>query len=286
MLTLGDLAERWMDVQRNRPDLAANTISHYDKNARHIVAWLKDVRCSLVGADTLERYASSRLTEGASRRLVNQELLTIRMAWKWGQERDLVPPRTLPGKKLKVTGYVNNHHTPDPSEVPLVLAHINGDAKLVVRLLSVTGARISEVIELRRCDLDHRTGLLSFDGKTGHRKFPLPESEVNALLERADGSAQPMFDLPRGKSGKQVIRNRIKRACKAAGVERFTPQSSRRAQGRPATGLTMRTSVWTRQARSPVDLAWQSAWELPPSTRSSNVRSPAAPSHVVDSLQR
>lgn len=72
--TLCDLLDLWVDRQRQRPDLRPATVDHYNKCGRHIVAWLREVDLRRVDRDTLERFRDDRLREGASRRLVVQEL--------------------------------------------------------------------------------------------------------------------------------------------------------------------------------------------------------------------
>lgn len=241
--TLGDLMDLWVERQRQRPDLRPATVDHYDKCGRHIVAWLREVDLRRVDRGTLERFRDDRLREGASRRLVVQELKILSMAWRWGQECNHAPTRLLPRVQVQVddSAFVINHRTPTVGEVAEVLSRMEGDAGLAVRLLAVTGARVSEVCDLAPDALDLRSGTLHLDGKTGQRTFPLPEDLVEALRDRAAGDPPHLLDLPR-KSASQVVRDRLRRACKAAGVPVFTPHGLRRL-------------VVDRMARGGVDVA-------------------------------
>ena len=241
--TLGDLLDEWSDRQQQRPDLASATVDHYQKCARHLVAWLREVEVRRVDRDTLERYRDDRLREGASRRLVVQELKILAMVWLWGQECGHVPARLLPRVVVHVddTVFVINHRTPTPADVGAVLARLEGDYALAVRLLAITGARVSEVCQLGPDNLDLHGGNLVLDGKTGLRSFPLPNDLLGVLAERASGGALRLLDLP-PKSATQAVRDRLRRACKAASVPRFTPHGLRRM-------------VVDRMARGGVDVA-------------------------------
>jgi len=240
--TVGDLMDQWTEYQQQRPNLSPYTLRHYEFSARHLATWLRPTLSTKVDRRVVERYRDDRLREGAAPRLVVQELKIFRMAWRWGSECGLAPSRDLACVQVKVDGFVLNHRTPDPTELAAVLQHLQGDVRLAVRLLSVTGARVSEVCGRRRSDLDPRTGLLTFEGKTGRRDFPLPRDMVALFADRLDRTDQPLLSLPPGIRGPKCIRHHLARACKAAGINRFTPHGLRRM-------------VVDRMARSGVDVA-------------------------------
>jgi integrase len=137
-----------------------------------------------------------------------------------------VPLRTLPYVRMKIEGYVANHHTPSASDVAAVLRELSGDFELAVRVLATTGARVSELCALRGSDLDVRRGMLRLDGKTGPRSFPLPPELLEMLRDRSDRNG-PLLDLGR-RAPATTLRDRMERACKAAGVAAFTPHGLRR----------------------------------------------------------
>ncbi|MCB9796075.1 MAG: tyrosine-type recombinase/integrase [Alphaproteobacteria bacterium] len=238
--TVHDLLAAWLDRQERRPDVKPRTVAHYRLAARHMVAWIGEVPVERLDLLTLERYRDDRLNEGASPRVVNQELKGLRTAWNWASEAGLIPGGTLPRVKAKVRGHRINHHTPTPEDAAAVLAHLDGDRALAVHLLAVTGARISEVVSLRRRDVLLRTGRVVLKGKTGPRQFPLPQETLALLAPRADGSEAPLLDL--GVKGADGIRNALARACQNAKVQPFTPHGLRRM-------------VVDRLARSGVDIA-------------------------------
>ena len=201
-------------------------MDHYDKAARHLVAWLRDVLPARTDRLTVERYRDDRLREGASARLVVQEFKVLRMAWKWGQECGLVPDRALPRAKVQVdrTHFVANHRTPTEDEVARVLEHLQGDYRLAVELMATTGARVGEVCSLRGRDFDPATGDLTLRGKTGARAYPLPQHVAEKLRGRARGDV-PLLQLAK-RAPTECVRSHLTRACRAASVERFTPPTA------------------------------------------------------------
>jgi integrase len=239
--TIAELVQRWWEYQASRPDLAPSTIDNYTKDIRHILAWIGAVLTALVDRGTLEVYRDDRLREGAAPRTVQLELRILRMAWRWGADRGLVPSRELPPVKVRVDGYVINHRTPDLVDIAPVLALLSGPIALVFQLLAITGARVSEICAVRRTDLDRRCSLLTLVGKTGLRVFPLPEEIASSLVRHFEGHDGPLVAGSR-KVATQNVRDRLHGACKAAGVESFTPHGFRRM-------------VVDRMARSGVDVA-------------------------------
>ncbi|MCB9765240.1 MAG: tyrosine-type recombinase/integrase [Alphaproteobacteria bacterium] len=238
--TTQELLSTWIERQERRADLKPKTVTHYTLCARHLVAWLGELPVTDLNRATLERYRDERLREGASPRAITQEFKRLRSAWAWARDCGLIDGGVLPRVKVRVNGYRINHRTPTPEDVRAVLQHLDGDVLLAVRLLAVTGARISEVCGLRRVDVLVSTSELVLRGKTGPRRFPLPEGVLAVLSRRADGTEASLLALP--VKAQDGIRNALTRACADAGVEAFTPHGLRRM-------------VVDRMARRGVDIA-------------------------------
>jgi len=231
---VGDLMDHWVLRSQGRPDLAANTLDHYEKCARHVVAWMRDVAITGVDAASLDRYHRGRVAEEAAPRTISQEFLILRMAWKWGWERGHVHVRVLPRHPVRIppAEFKINHHTPVAADVAAVLQKMKGEWWMALKLLATTGARRGEVCALQRDDLNVRNGLLTLGGhlganKTGPREFPLPGRLLDMLSDRADGSDRPLLEFGVAHPG-SALAGRLNRACAAAGVDRFTPQALRR----------------------------------------------------------
>ena len=217
----------WMDAQESRSDLSPRTVDHYDKAARHIVEVMADQRLKVLGRSQLERYRDIRLREGASPRLVEQEFKILRMAWKWARDCGHIEFRELPLIHIKINGYVCNRTTPDRYEVDLVIDKLDGEWRRCVEILALTGARPSEVCRLKVSDYNSRRRTLRLNGKTGERFFPVPDKDAH-LFEATQASPEDYL-LNLGVSAKtEVLRDRLRRACRSAGVQVFTPYGLRR----------------------------------------------------------
>ncbi|MCB9762265.1 MAG: tyrosine-type recombinase/integrase [Alphaproteobacteria bacterium] len=225
--TMHDLLDLWLEQQERRRDLSPQSVKNYTRCCRHAVAWLGELRPDDLGRLTLERYRNQRLGEGAAPRTIQQELIVLRMAWRWAGDAGLIPDRALPSVKIKVQGYVANHHTPSPADAARVIALLDGEDQLAAQLLATTGARVSEVTGLKRCDVDPRTRRVTLRGKTGARVFPLPEPIFALVADRIDGSARPLFDWTTSVPGSRV-RVALQKACLRLGVPVFTPHGLRR----------------------------------------------------------
>lgn len=224
--TIADLLEVWLDFQGTNPNLRDSTRQLYAKYARHLRRVLGKLPVEDLKLATMEGYRDLRLKEGAAPRTVSQELVGLRAAWNHASRSGQVPPRLLPEVRVKVRGYVLNHRTPTEAEVAALLPYLRPEHALALHLLTATGARIGEIVYLRRKAIDLPTRLIHLDGKTGPRTFPLTE-DLEALLQgRLDGTDRPLLDLPR--HADQAIRAAIARACARAGVPPFTPHGLRR----------------------------------------------------------
>jgi integrase len=110
-------------------------------------------------------------------------------------ELGLIPLGTLPTLQLRVNDkvYVYNHRTPTPEEVACVVSRLPPESAFVVQLLAATGARIGELLSLRRDRIDVKKGVVRLNGKTGPRDFPLTDGLIKLLGDRIDHSDKPLI---------------------------------------------------------------------------------------------
>ncbi len=234
--TIGDLLSAWHGYQQARvvPDgggvggIKPSTGNFYAKAAGHLLAWLGSVSVYALSEDDVRGYLIARKKEGASPRLLLGELRAFRQAWKWCVKRDLIPARPFPDVDFKPdqSVFVINHRTPTRGDVAAVLKHMEDDYRLGVLLLYAMGARIGEVCNLRRNDVD-ASGLVTLRGKTGSRRVPLRSEIFAEVMDRLDGSGDYLLDF-QASCRTTALRSRLKRACKAAGIAPFTPHGLRR----------------------------------------------------------
>lgn len=232
METVQDLMEVWVAWKENNASLAPSTRRNAKTSARHIVTEVGDVRLERVGLETLESYADLRVRGGAASGTVKIEVGTLRSAWRWGRQRGHCPDRDLPPLTIKVKP-ARNRRTPTPGDVGSVIAALQGWPRLAVILLWATGARIGEIAALTWKDVDLDNEELTLTGKTGSRTVPLASVavvELRSLAER--GPVRPgdtvLGVLPETTAGGLRCRY-LPRACKQAGVPRFTAHGLRRA---------------------------------------------------------
>ena len=227
--TLGEVLGAWWSVIEGDTALRSSTKRGYLSRLLQLRRHLGHVPVSGMNRAALQGYLTKRMEEGAALRTIRGELISLRHAWRIGVERELIPNRPLPTLTLRIDPkvYVANHRTPTPDEVTRALAELPSELALTVQLLVATGARVGEVIGLRRDDLDRARGTLRLDGKTGPRDFPVTEGLLSLIGDRLDGTDAPVlyFDV---KEPRSLVRVQLLRACNRAGVPEFTPHGLRR----------------------------------------------------------
>jgi integrase/recombinase XerC len=227
--TMGEVLSAWWRVIEGDTVLRSTTKRSYSNRLQWLRGHFSDVSVAGMNQAALRGYLAKRLTGGAAQRTIRGEFISLRHAWRLGIERGLLPNRPLPSLKLRIDPkvYISNHRTPTPDEVTRALTELSGELALTVQLLVATGARVGEVIGLRRNDLDRARGTLRLDGKTGPRDFPVTEGLLSLIGDRLDGTDTPIlhFDV---KDPRDLIRVQLLRACARAGVPEFTPHGLRR----------------------------------------------------------
>jgi len=228
---LDKLLRQWLHAVRRRQDIAESTKALYLRVGSKLIAWpaTDDVAAAITG------YAEARRRTGIAPRTLALELRVLSVGTRWA-ERQLgaAPPPRLPHVRVDPRAFAVNHRTPTPEEAAAAIRAMPvDDWRLLARLIATTGARVGEIIALRSQDLDlsaRRVALGATEGasKTGIRWFPLDAATMRSLAGREGHGPAPVLDLQGRRAPIQAFGSRLRRACEAAGVPRFTPHGLRR----------------------------------------------------------
>jgi integrase len=246
--TTVEVAIRWMMADRRLRGRAKGTLEMYEQKAGHIVRlWGADRLLSTVDAPLVDRFAETRLDEGAERSTVHKELTTVRVALKVAKRRghfraDIgeVMPNGFSIDYTPKDTFLTGH------ELELLLTELFGYQGARVAWLVATGARWGESDRARKGDIRRDQGLVYIRGsKTDLSAAPVPivgaAWDLLAFTEaHASGPAELLFE-PWGNvrrdlhlAAERIERARIVAALKARG---HTVPGTRLTVRRIADGL-------------------------------------------------
>lgn len=236
--TVCDLCECFLGDQTEGGDWSPRTLENATTRLKVVVSFLGEVLVPRLTLSDMEGYIRKRKVNVAPG-TIWLELRFLSQAWGWAQKRGLIPNREFPAPRLK-NEVVRERYTPEDADILRVLAVLRPRSDwryLAVLLLAETGARLGEIANLKRKDIDREKMLIRVDGKTGKREIPIT-SEVYAeirpsLLGDPEGwllGVRPVTirKLNCGDS-KGSTNYHLAAACEDAGVSRFTPHGLRRA---------------------------------------------------------
>ena len=243
---LGDLMRAWVaHLEDSRPDLAAGSLTSYRLTGTRIKAHAGDWQLERFGQGDLEQLRGVLLRTLAPR-TVQADLDRVVAAWSWARKLAAVPDRHLERVRVRIPEAVR--FTPSPGDAARVLAQVTIPwRRVAIRLLLATGARIGEVADLRREDLDVERRTLRLDGKTGPRVVPLLPEVVRELVAHMATHERVELLGVGFHAGRGGVDKELRRACLAAGVPVFSAHALRRA-------------AVDRFARAGVDVGTSARW--------------------------
>jgi len=188
-------------------------------------------------------------TSNRTRQYVNKLCGKLRSAWKWGVSQQMVKWETyqelLHVPELQY-GQLKESREAGPVDLALVektLPYLNDRNADIVRLLLLTGARPSEILRLRPCDVvdgvyrpkKHKTARLNM------KRAIVLSTQAQAILLKHRPPADDGFYFP-DKLGKSHYRSRslyhaVQRACKRAKLPEWFPYQIRH---RTLTDISLR----------------------------------------------
>lgn len=201
------------------------TVRFYAVKASHVLRLLGDVRLSAISHDRVLRYITDREAEGGHTHTIHRELTTLRLILKSAQRAKEFagdPKATIPKYR---TGYVPRTDWRTPEELWAVIAELDQNRGAAVAYCVATASDYSPLFTSRRADVEAK--VIHVRGtKTGNRKRQVPRVKMLDVFVRhalayggEDLLFEPWTNMPRD----------LERACKRAGVPKFTARTLRRS---------------------------------------------------------
>ncbi len=192
------------------------------------------------------------IADGLSRGYINQQVARLRRFVRWAVDTQDLSPHVLTELSLvrALPAHRSSAREPEPrlpanlDQVRLTLPFLPPLARRVIQLLMLTGARLSEILELTsaQVELAHPPRLVLDQHKAAHRGkhkiVPLTREAASLLSHRLRPFCpdDPLFPAPRGAArgfySADALRAAIRRACKRAAVQVYTPHQIRHAVAR------------------------------------------------------
>lgn len=248
--TVRDLLEMYLHHLKIRVEvgrIAQLTFKGRKTAAKRVVAKLGNSDIDELDQDLADRFVARRLREGAAPISVHLDLRLLREALAWGRKKKLIdiieidiPPLDLSPKRVR--------YTPDQAEVVELLVHMDPKhwSALAVRMLAGLGGRLGEIAQVRWEEVElwrdadgwkgvvqlhgrGKIGRVERRGKTGSRVVTLPGdlAEVLAARRPADATGS-IYGVAPSTVVASLGPRWIARACKAAGLPRWSPGGGRR----------------------------------------------------------
>lgn len=229
--TVGDLLSVWV------ADVGPHDRSPYTTRARKGSAdRLSEAPIARVRLDRLDTRALDAFVRGyvGAASTCRADLISLRAAWAWGRERDLVPDRPLVRVKNRKGPAVYDRYTPTAEEVAKVIARLKlrrtrppGWSWRAVYLLWATGCRPGEIatlpwecVELDRCRM-------VVVGKTGSREIRIHPTVAAEMKTWEHHGKTVVGCQPASVLGH--LHNSLTKACADVGCPRWSLYGLRRA---------------------------------------------------------
>ena len=253
-----DLFLNYLTVERG---LARNTLEAYGRDLGRYLDFLakEGIACpDAVTPPVVLRFLAKLRDDGLSPRSRARALVALRMFHKFllGEGHAARNPTALIEAPKSLASLP---HTLTPREVERLLAAPAGDDPLDLRdramleVLYATGLRVSELVGLKRADLQLDVGYLSAFGKRSKQRIvPLGEAAI-AELGRYLSYGRPLLD--KGQAGTLLFLNRLGQGLTRQGFWKIIKRRARQTGiGKRITPHTLRHSFATHLLENGADL--------------------------------
>lgn len=189
----------------------------------------------------LKRCRQCHVDRDISRGVANKYTSKIVQVFKWAVAEGLCPVETwqalttVPGLRQgrSAAREADGVHPVDLADVRAVYDHVSRQVRAMIDLQLLSGCRPGEIVQLRPCDLEEHGDCLAFRPGT-HKNQHRGKSRVIVFGPRAVKILRPFLDDRPAESRlfpdygtTAAYRRHIERACKRAGIEKWSPNQLR-----------------------------------------------------------
>lgn len=192
------MIQKYINYLSNVRGYSANTASSYEKDIRQFVSWLKkkepDVRWSTITRTEIDRYVVYMAEKGLKPATSNRRLAAISGIFNYFKREGLIsdnPCRYESRRKVAKT-LPNTIPTEELKEAYL---NTTGVTKLMIGLLTTTGIRVQEMLDLEWSDIDFESAALRVHGKGGKDRIVYTSEEILTDLANVKKYLQPSGKL-------------------------------------------------------------------------------------------
>lgn len=228
MRDLAGWIDAYLDHLRVERALAKNTLEAYARDLNQLAEHVGDVKPSAIDPETIARFLSASVKQyGRSARSSARQLSAIKGFFRFLVREKIAEadPTTLLdrpklGRRLpRAYSFEEIERLLEKPDVTTARGRLHA---AMIHLMYASGLRVSELVSLKRSDVDLQRGVVSVLGKGGKRRL-VPVGEV--ALERIEASIEDspgekiLFPSPRGgMMTRQGFWKLIKRYARAAGI--------------------------------------------------------------------
>lgn len=194
------MIEAYINYLNNIKGYSYNTAIAYERDIRNFASWLKqqneEARWSTVTRDDVDKYISEQTEKGLKPSTTNREIAAISSLYNYFQRQGLkvANPCKYESRK-KVEDKVPN--TIEMASLKLAYENARGVARFMLGILSTTGIRIQELLDLTWEDINFETAQIIIKGKGAKERVVYTTAKVldyyRELYTQTNPSGQIFF---------------------------------------------------------------------------------------------
>ena len=179
---------RFENYLRNIKGYSERTCSEYLKDLKAFARWAKankqDARWSTLTRSDIDNYITMRAKEGIKPTTTNRELAAISALYRFFIRDGLLKTNPARFQRRRKVGFHLPHTIPSEALQAAYKTSV-GVVHVWIGLLSTTGIRISELLDLNWEDIDFKTCALEIKGKGNKERLVYTTPEYLDLMRQA-----------------------------------------------------------------------------------------------------